>query len=88
MILPLVVLVYFRNRTKDTEVGQSVDILTDGYLTARRNNVMQPSGYIRDQGPMLALEMGNPFGFGYQTVNGSGYSSNYLIHMLFCLMAQ
>ena len=64
--------------TKDTEVGQSVDILTDGYLTARRNNVMQPSGHIRDQGPMLALEMGNPFGFGYQTVNGSGYSSNYL----------
>ena len=36
---------------------------------------MQPSGYIRDQGPMLALEMGNPFGFGYQTVNGNGYSS-------------
>ena len=41
---------------------------------------MQPSEYIpgSKKGPMLALEMGNPFSFGYQTVNGSGYSSNYL----------
>ena len=63
--------------TKDTEVGNSVDVLTNGFVTARRTTKSLTGGVTRDELPMLPLHMGSLFGgVRYGTASG-GVSSSY-----------
>ena len=48
--------------TKDALDGESLDVLTHGYVTARRTQGTGTPQYVRDITPMLPLEMGTTLG--------------------------
>ncbi len=63
--------------TKDTEVGNSVDVLTNGFVTARRTTKSLTGNVTRDELPMLPLHMGSLFGGVRYGTAGGGVSSSY-----------